>query len=94
MFAGNSHFAPSPFFNLERMSFAGFVANKIKGIRAAHVTSEYEAQMAKQHNDANILCLGSRTTDKEITIQCVEAWLTSSFEAGKHERRVKKIEEQ
>ncbi len=69
-------------------------ANKVKGIRAAHVTSMYEAQMAKQHNNANILCLGSRTIDKEMTIKCIDAWLKSSFEAGKHERRVGKIEKE
>ncbi|MBI5003307.1 ribulose-phosphate 3-epimerase [Candidatus Woesearchaeota archaeon] len=68
-------------------------ANKIKGIRGAHVASEYEAQMAKQHNDANILCLGSRTADKETTIKCIQAWLSSAFEGGKHERRIGKIEE-
>lgn len=69
------------------------VANKVKGIRAAHVTSEYEAQMAKQHNDANILCLGARTIEKEMTIRCVEKWLSAQFEGGKHERRVRKIEQ-
>lgn len=68
-------------------------ANKVKGIRAAHVTSEYEAQMAKQHNDANILCLGARTIEKEATITCVQAWLSSVFEGGKHERRIGKIEQ-
>ncbi len=67
-------------------------ANKVKGIRAAHVTSEYEAKMAKQHNDANILCLGARTTNQETTIKCVEVWLSAQFEAGKHERRIGKIE--
>src|SRR3989338_51877 len=67
-------------------------ANKEKRIRAAHVTSEYEAQMAKQHNNANILCLGSRTINKETTIKCVQAWLSSLFEGGKHERRIGRIE--
>lgn len=67
-------------------------ANKYKNVRAAHVTSEYEAQMAKQHNDANVLCLGARTINQETTIKCVEVWLKSSFEAGKHERRLRKIE--
>ncbi len=68
-------------------------ANKRKGIRAAHVTSEYEAQMAKQHNDANVLCLGSRTINKETSIKCIEAWLSSLFEGGKHERRIGKMEQ-
>ena len=68
-------------------------ANKMKGIRAAHITSEYEAHMAKQHNDANILCLGSRTADKETSIKCVQAWLSVAFEGGKHERRIRRIEE-
>ncbi len=67
-------------------------ANKVRGVRAAHVTSEYEAEMAKQHNDANILCVGARIGDKEKAIVCVEKWLSSEFEGGKHERRIGKIE--
>ncbi|MBI5072496.1 ribulose-phosphate 3-epimerase [Candidatus Woesearchaeota archaeon] len=67
-------------------------ANKYKNIRAAHVTTAYEAEMAKKHNDANILCLGARTTEEKIILECIEKWLSSEFEAGKHERRVGKIE--
>ncbi len=67
-------------------------ANKYENVRAAHVTSVYEAEMAKKHNDANILCLGARTTRVETAIQCIEKWLCSEFERGKHERRVEKIE--
>ncbi len=68
-------------------------ANKYKNIRAAHVTTPYEAEMAKKHNDANILCLGARTTEEKVILESIENWLSSDFEAGKHERRVKKIEE-
>lgn len=67
-------------------------ANKYKNVRAAHVTSAYEAEMAKKHNNANILCLGARTTEEKTIIECVERWLSSEFEGGKHERRIGKIE--
>ncbi len=67
-------------------------ANKYKNIRAAHVTNVYEAEMAKKHNDANILCLGARTTEEKVMVECIEKWLSSEFEAGKHEKRIHKIE--
>jgi ribulose-phosphate 3-epimerase len=68
-------------------------ANKVKGVRAAHVTTEYEAQMAKQHNDANVLCLGARTMDLDRAKKCVETWISSKFEGEKHQRRIGKIEQ-
>ena len=69
------------------------VANKVKGIRAANCESETCTQMARQHNDANILCLGGRIVDFEKTKILVDIFLTEKFEGGeRHERRVKKIE--
>ncbi|MEK6921076.1 MAG: ribulose-phosphate 3-epimerase [Nanoarchaeota archaeon] len=67
-------------------------ANKYKNVRAAHVTSPYEAEMTKKHNNANILCIGARTTEENIIMQCIEKWLSSEFEGGRHERRIGKIE--
>jgi len=66
-------------------------ANKIKGIRAALCLKEYDAQMARNHNDANIICLGSRTLQPEVARRVVVKFLQSEFEGGRHERRVEKI---
>jgi ribose 5-phosphate isomerase B len=68
------------------------MANRFKKIRAALVHNEFTAQMAKQHNNANILCLGARTTDAELAIKLVDIWLDSEFEAGRHTRRIAKLD--
>jgi ribose 5-phosphate isomerase B len=67
-------------------------ANKVRGIRAAKVCSEYESQMSRRHNNANILCLGARSLDYDAQIRpIVEAWFATDFEGGRHARRVDKI---
>jgi ribose 5-phosphate isomerase B len=66
-------------------------ANKVDGIRAAHVSSEYEARMSREHNDANVLALGARILNPEQAIAIVDTWLSSQFAGGRHERRVEKI---
>jgi ribose 5-phosphate isomerase B len=66
-------------------------ANKVAGIRAASVSSEYEAQMSREHNDANVLTLGARILNGEQALAIVQKWLTTSFAGGRHERRVEKI---
>jgi ribose 5-phosphate isomerase B len=66
-------------------------ANKVKGVRAAHCTSEYEARMARAHNDANVLCLGERVVGLGLGAAIVEAFLRQAFEGGRHQRRVDKI---
>lgn len=66
-------------------------ANKIRGIRAAHVTDTYSAKMAKQHNDAQIICLGERITGPDLAIDIVEAYLTQEHLGDRHARRVEKI---
>ena len=66
-------------------------ANKFKGIRAALVTNIFSARMAKQHNNANIICMGGRTTGPNIALEMVEVWLDSTFEGGRHKTRVDKI---
>jgi glycine hydroxymethyltransferase len=67
-------------------------ANKIPGIRAALVFNEAMAALARQHNDANVLCLGAKVTPAEQALKIVETFLASTFEGGRHERRVKKME--
>ena len=66
-------------------------ANKIKGIRAAEVHDYYTAQMARAHNDANILCFGERVVGKGVIESIVDAWCETKFESGRHANRVAKI---
>ena len=72
---------------------ASIVANKFKGVRAALVLDEEMAELSKRHNDANFLALGERILDEAKLIKILDVWLTTKFEGGRHERRVKKIEE-
>ncbi len=65
-------------------------ANKVKGIRAALCHDVFSAHRARQHNDANILCLGAQEGQGLIS-EIVEAFLTYEFEGGRHQRRVDKI---
>jgi ribose 5-phosphate isomerase B len=66
-------------------------ANKVHGARAAHCTTEFEARMARAHNDANVLCLGERVVGLGLGAAIVAAFLDAPFEGGRHERRVEKI---
>lgn len=66
-------------------------ANKVKGIRAALCHETYTAKMSRQHNNANILAMGGRTTGPEIAKEIVRTWMITEFEGGRHERRVNKI---
>jgi ribose 5-phosphate isomerase B len=67
-------------------------ANKHKGIRAALAWEEEVAALARQHNNANIICLPARFVSKAKAFKIVDAFLEASFEGGRHERRVEKIE--
>lgn len=67
-------------------------ANKVPGVRAALVFDAEMASIAREHNDANVLCIGSRKTSAEEAVAMVHAFLQASFEGGRHERRVGKIE--
>src|SRR5712691_3215802 len=69
------------------------VANKVAGVRAANVSSEYEAQLSREHNDANVLTLGARLISDQNAFQIVQKWLETSFAGGRHQRRVEKISE-
>jgi len=66
-------------------------ANRYKGIRAANVTDLYSAKMSKRHNNANIICLGSRITAAGLTMDIIDTWLSESFEGGRHQDRLSKI---
>ena len=66
-------------------------ANKVDGIRAANVSTEYEAQMSREHNNANVLALGARIINADAAFRIVDKWLTTQFAGGRHERRVEKI---
>src|SRR5210317_2250485 len=67
------------------------VANKFPGVRAALATDEFMAQMAKEHNNANVLVLGGRVLAKDLAVKMVNVWLDSTYEAGRHQRRLDKI---
>lgn len=70
-------------------------ANKVPGIRAALVSSPLEAKFARQHNDANVLCLGARVIGPMIAEHCVDTFIHTEFtpgEDGRHRRRVQKLE--
>ena len=67
-------------------------ANRIKGIRAAIVSDTFSARQAREHNDANVLCMGGRVIGPGLAIDLLEAFARASFEGGRHERRVNKIE--
>ena len=66
-------------------------ANKVKGVRAAHCTTELEARMARAHNDANVLCIGERVIGLGLGAAIVRAFLEARFEGGRHARRVQKM---
>jgi ribose 5-phosphate isomerase B len=68
-------------------------ANKFPGIRAALVTDDFMARMAKEHNNANILVLGGRVLDEQKACDLVGAWLDAKFEGGRHQGRLDKITE-
>jgi ribose 5-phosphate isomerase B len=67
-------------------------ANRFKGIRAALCANEYQARMSRAHNDANVLCLGSRVIGQDLALSIIQVWLESEFEGGRHQRRVNIIE--
>jgi ribose 5-phosphate isomerase B len=66
-------------------------ANKIHGIRAASPWSIETARLSREHNDVNVLCLPGRHMDLELVAGMLNAWLTASFEGGRHQERLDKI---
>jgi glycine hydroxymethyltransferase len=67
-------------------------ANKVPGVRAALVTDEETASLARRHNNANVLCLAGKHTLPEVASRIVDVFLAAQFEGGRHERRVNKME--
>ncbi len=67
------------------------VANKFPGVRAALVTDEFMAQMAREHNNANILVLGGRVLSVELATKMVNVWLDTVYAGGRHQQRLDKI---
>lgn len=66
-------------------------ANKISGIRAVTVTEPFSAEMARAHNDANVLTMGSRVIGSDIAIRITEVFISTRFEGGRHSKRIDKI---
>jgi ribose 5-phosphate isomerase B len=66
-------------------------ANRVAGARAANCASGLMARLARQHNDANILGLGERLLGEEVARDCVNEFLNTDFEGGRHQRRVDKM---
>ena len=66
-------------------------ANKYKGIRAALCGDVYSAKMTKEHNNANIICMGGRVIGRELAFMIVDAWLEAEFAGGRHADRIAKI---
>ena len=66
-------------------------ANKVKGIRAAVVTNAFCAKATREHNDANILCMGGRVITEKDAVEFTKIFLTTEFEGGRHQRRIDQI---
>ena len=67
-------------------------ANKIAGIRAATVHDATSARLAREHNDANVICIGERLVGPAVAREALDAWLGATFEGGRHVRRVRKLD--
>ena len=67
---------------------AGIAANRHRGVRAAVCHSAETARLARAHNDANVLALGARVLDEAAAVACLDAFLETPFEGGRHARRV------
>ncbi len=66
-------------------------ANRHAGIRAANCHDETTARLAREHNDANVLALGSRIVGVQVAMDCVKTFLKTEFEGGRHSRRIEKL---
>lgn len=66
-------------------------ANRHRNIRAANCSNIYTAKMSREHNDANVLCLGARVLEPSAAIAMVRVWLTTEFTGGRHTTRIAKF---
>jgi ribose 5-phosphate isomerase B len=71
---------------------ASIVANRFKNVRAALCVTPEMARLSRQHNDSNVLALGERITPQNVAAEILSAWLETSFEGGRHQRRVQQID--
>lgn len=67
------------------------VANKIHGVRATVCNDLYTAEMARVHNDANVLCMGQRVVGEPVALRILHIWMTTAYEAGRHAARLANI---
>jgi ribose 5-phosphate isomerase B len=68
-------------------------ANKVRGVRAALCNDLFTARLSRQHNDANVLSIGARIVAPELAREILRTWLETGFDGGRHERRLRQIEE-
>ena len=68
-------------------------ANKVHGVRAGVCHNDFTCEMTRRHNDANVLCLGSRVVDDRMVENLVRLFVHTPFEGGRHQRRVRKIDD-
>lgn len=66
-------------------------ANKVPGIRAANVSDAFSARYSKEHNNANVLCMGGRVVGPGLATLLVDEWLNAEFQGGRHQKRLDKI---
>jgi len=69
----------------------GIVANRHKNIRAAICHNVKSAKLSRQHNNANVIAIGARLTKKNVALKCVNAFIKTDFDGGRHLRRIRKI---
>jgi len=68
-------------------------ANKVRGVRAASISEPYSARLSREHNDCNVACFGERLTGWDMVEECLDVWLNTEAEGGRHQRRVKEIDD-
>jgi len=68
------------------------VANKVKGVRCAYVWNSQTAELGRRHNDANCIAIGGRMISEYIMLECVQIFLKTEFEGGRHIERIREIE--
>ena len=68
-------------------------ANRVKGVRCALCWSEETARLGRAHNDANLISIGERLIPLDLALRIVDVWLATPFEGGRHERRIRMLDE-
>lgn len=68
-------------------------ANKVSGVRAAPLAEPYSARLSRQHNNCNVACFAERLTGWDMIEECLDVWLNTEAEGGRHQRRVKEMDD-